>query len=168
MKKFRFRLEKVLWVKEIKEKVKMKEVATINRKIQYLNKELQEYNIRAADVTDKISKQRQGITNSTDLKRSLAYAEILKKRSVTTEVNIKLAMHEIDKKREELMKINSEKNVIQKLKEQKLEEFNKEMIAREQLENDEISQRKSRIVFPPAQTKEEKIAGVRTIYKRYG
>lgn len=160
MKKFRFRLEKVLRVKEIKEKAKMKEVATINRKIQNLNKELQEYNIRAADVTDKITKQRQGNTNSTDLKRSLAYAEILKKQSITIEVNIKLAMHEIDKKREDLMKINSEKNVIQKLKERKLEQFNKEMIAHEQHENDEISQRKSRIVFPPARTKEEKIARI--------
>lgn len=160
MKKFRFRLEKVLRVKEIKEKVKMKEVATINRKIQNLNKELQEYNIRAADVTDKILKQRQGNTNSTDFKWSLAYAEILKKQSITIEINIKLAMHEIDKKREELMKINSEKNVIQKLKERKLEQFNKEMIAHEQLENDEISQRKSRIVFPPVQTKEEKIARI--------
>ena len=159
MKKFRFRLEIVLRVKEIKEKVKMKEVAVINKKIQSLTKELHENNIRSVDVTEMISKQRQGSTNSTDLKRSLAYAEILNKQSISIEVNLKLAMHEIDNKREELTKINSEKKVIQKLKELKLKQFNKEIIAREQLENDEISQRKSRIVFPPAQTIEEKIAG---------
>ena len=158
MKKFRFRLEKVLRVKEIKEKVKMKEVATINRKIQSLTKELQENNFRSFDITKKISKQRQGNTNSTDLKGSLAYAEILNKQSISIEVNLKLAMHEIDKKREELTKISSDKKVMQKLKEIKLEQVNKEITAREQLDNDEISQRKSRIVFPPAQTIEEKIA----------
>lgn len=160
MKKFRFRLEKVLRAKEIKEKVKMKEVAAIDRKIQSLTKELQENNIRSVDITEKISKQRQGSTNSTDLKRSLAYAEILKKQSVSIEVNLKLAMHEIDKNREELTKINGDKKAIQKLKELKLEKFNKEILAREQLENDEISQRRSRIVFPPAHTIEEKIARV--------
>lgn len=149
----------VLRVKAIKEKVKMKEVAVINKKIQSLTKELHENNIRSGDVTEMISKQRQGSTKGTDLKRSLAYAEILNKQSISIEVKLKLAMHEIDNKREELTKINSEKKVIQKLKELKLKQFNKEIIAREQLENDEISQRKSRIVFPPAQTIEEKIAG---------
>jgi len=160
MKKFQFRLEKVLQVKEIKVKVKMKEVAVIDKKIQFLNKELQECNIRSVDVTEKISKQRQGNTKSADLKWSLAYAEILEKQAETIEINIKFAMHEIDKKREELMKINSEKKVINKLKERKLEQFKKEIIAREQLENDEISQRKNRIVFPSAQRIEEKIARV--------
>ena len=149
----------VLRVKAIKEKVKMKEVAVINKKIQSLTKELHENNIRSGDVTEMISKQRQVSTKGTDLKRSLAYAEILNKQSISIEVKLKLATHEIDNKREELTKINSEKKVIQKLKELKLKQFNKEIIAREQLENDEISQRKSRIVFPPAQTIEEKIAG---------
>ena len=158
MKKFRFRLEKVLRVKEIKEKAKMKEVAVINRKILSLTKEHQDNNIRSVNMTEKISSQRQGITNSTDLKRSLAYMEVLKKESTVIEVSIAMAKHDIDKKRKELLKINNDKKVIQKLKEIKLEQFNKEILANEQLENDEISQRKSRIIFPPARTIEEKIA----------
>lgn len=158
MKKFRFRLEKVLRVKEIKEKAKMKEVAVINRKILSLTKEHQDNNIRSVNMTEKISSQRQGITNSTDLKRSLAYMEVLKKESTAIEVSIAMAKHDIDKKRKELLKINNDKKVIQKLKEIKLEQFNKKILANEQLENDEISQRKSRIIFPPARTIEEKIA----------
>lgn len=158
MKKFRFRLEKVLRVKEIKEKVKMKEVAAINGKILSLTKELQDNNIRSVDMTEKISSQRQGITNSTDLKRSLAYVEVLKKESTAIEISIELATHDIGKKRKELLKINTDKKVIQKLKEIKLEQFNKEILANEQLENDDISQRKSRMIFPPVRTIEEKIA----------
>ena len=160
MKKFRFRLEKVLRVKKIKEKVKMKEVADINRKILSLTDDLQDHNIRLVDMKEKILIQRQGSANSTDLKQSLAYVEILKNQSKSIEIRIELAKHEFDKKRKELSKINSEKKVVQKLKELKLEQFNKEMLAHEQLELDEISQRKSRIVFPPAHTIEVKIAGI--------
>ena len=160
MKKFRFRLEKVLRVKKIIEKVKMKEVADINRKILSLTHDLQDQNIRLVDMKEKISKQRQGSANSTDLKQSLAYVEILKNKSKSIEISIELAMHEINKKRKELSKINSEKKVVQKLKELKLEQFKKEMLAHEQLELDEISQRKSRIVFPPVHTIEEKIARI--------
>lgn len=158
MKKFQFRLEKVLRVKKIIEKVKMKEVAVINRKIRSLNNDLQDQNNHFADMKEKISGQRQGTTNSIDLMQSLAYVEAIKERSKSIKIKIEFAMHEIDKKRKELSKINSEKMALQKLKKLKLEQFNKTVLAHEQLELDEISQIKSRIVFPPAYIIEENIA----------
>lgn len=149
MKKFRFRLEKVLRVKEIREKVKMKEVATIDNKIQTLNGQLQTKNNLYDDMAERISNQRQGSANSVDLKRFLAYREILKKESNAIENRIELAMHEINQKREELSIIYREKKVIQKLREIKLEQFNKELLITEQQQVDELSQTRSRSVFPP-------------------
>lgn len=158
MKKFQFRLEKVLRVKELEEKIKMKEVAVINRRIQTLTKELEEKNILFERNINKISDQRQGTTNSVELKQSLAYREILLKESSTILNNREFSFHDLDKKRLELSKIYRDKKVIQKLKELKLEEFNKELLAREQDELNDLSQRKSRIVFPPNNKIEERIA----------
>ena len=158
MKKFRFRLGKVLRVKELKEKEKMKEVAKVNGKIQSLGKGLKEANNLLVGLMEKISIQRQGNANGIDLKQSLTYHERINKELNEFENRIELANHELNEKRKELSKINRDKRVIETLKEIKLEQFNKEILAREQLENDEIAQRKSRIVFPLTQTIKEKIA----------
>ena len=158
MKKFRFRLGKVLRVKELKEKEKMKEVAALNGRIQSLGNGLQEANNLLVDLMEKISIQRQGNAVGIDLRQSLTYQERINKELNALDGRIELAKHELTNKRKELSKINRDKRVIETLKEIKLEQFNKEIAAREQLENDEIAQRKSRIVFPLTQTTKEKIA----------
>ena len=62
----------------------------------------------------KISIQRQGSANSTDLKQSLAYVEILKNQSKYIEISIEYAKQTIEKKRKELTKTQNKKNVIKK------------------------------------------------------
>lgn len=148
MNKFKFRLEKVLSTRRLREEDKQRELATAQREVQA---ELERQNLISESIDEIIEHmidQRSESFTALDMQTSWAHRQLLEssirdQKSVIAEAN-KVA----EIKRTELIVLNKDRRILEKLKEKKLERFNKRKIKKDQKILDELSQYRAGTVFP--------------------
>ncbi|MBP7792959.1 MAG: flagellar export protein FliJ [Candidatus Goldbacteria bacterium] len=137
MKKFQFKFETVLKVKEKKEEKLKKELFKLNT----LQIEQHQILEKIKEEKTKTSKEKSGET-VTDI-QSLIYFEqylnLLRKRIDDVNKKIQELQEQIDDKREEVITASKEKKTFERLKSHHLDDYNKIIIANEQKVLDEIA-----------------------------
>ena len=158
MKKFKFRLDKVLRAKEIKEKIKLKEMTKVEYELIKHREKLDEIDLLLNKTLNSITTQRSGTTQSLVLRRTLAYEERLE-----LEINKQMQFISNSEKsmkilRGELLKLNVERKTLEKLKKNQKADYLSAYKKIEQLKMDDIANQHRGIVFPYNLLNEENIA----------
>ncbi len=141
MKKFRFRLEKILQLKAHEEKEKQKILALATQQVVGQEKELSDIH-RNRDKN--INNQRQYLTGSINLHHMTMFSRYylqLKKNELTGRQLLKVYQKDEDNKREALVEATRAKKVYEKLKERLREAHDKEIKLLQQKEQDELAGR---------------------------
>ncbi len=139
-KRFRFPLETLLRVRELREReakrkvgLKQAEIARIDQLVHQTYEEI--------DAHQKILRQRQqGTLAPAELVRERAWIAHLRGTIVQWQVQREQLVNESQVLREELRVARVQKRVIEKLRERRWEEYRKDRARREQAEADELAQ----------------------------
>lgn len=158
MKKFKFRLEKVLRAKEIKEKLKLKELTKVEFELIKQRGKLNEIDLLLDKTQLSITTQRTGISRSLALRQSLAYEERLELERKSQTGVISNSEGSLKILRDELLKLNIERKTLEKLKKNQKEDYLTAYKKIEQLRMDDIANKLKGIVFPHKLVNEENIA----------
>ncbi len=141
MKKFQFRLQKVLDAKESEEKLAQKELGLA---LQVLKTEEDKLNELHVEVEHQIARQR-SMQNKTlkaaDFILSDRWSRHLKKQVRRQKEAVQIQQEVVEKKRKQLLEISREKKVLEKLREKKLEEHTTELKSYLQNQLDDIGAR---------------------------
>lgn len=130
MKKFNFRLQKVLEVRKLKEDQRARELAALKQeliKAQSLLELLRQENIR---ITAYLQSHHLVVGSKLDmgqLHNCCNYMDGLKSKMASQVKEIKDCVAKVERKRIELIEASKEKKVMEKLKDQKYEEFLKDV-----------------------------------------
>ncbi|BAF60265.1 MAG: flagellar export protein FliJ [Pelotomaculum sp.] len=136
MARFHFRLEPVLQHRAAREEAAEQALAQARR----------EYNRRLALLED--TRQRLEAASFAAARENMDvfeemhlhfYRMSLKGRMAVQEKSVKTAGHTVEKRRSEVIKARQERQVMEKLKERQLQNFNHEMAVKEQKEMDELA-----------------------------
>jgi flagellar protein FliJ len=142
MKKFRFRLQKLLDIREAKEteiKHELMKILSIQNKERVLQDEL---NVKINQYETRYSERiRKGALSVSELISIMRYADVSRKAIIESQKRIEKLEPEVRKIREKLVIASREKKVVEKLKERKLEEFNYEFNRDQAKENDDMNQK---------------------------
>jgi flagellar FliJ protein len=141
MKKFKFRLQRVLETKESEERQKKRE---LGEKQNLLAQEEAVLTQLLAQIDDHEQKQRHSIevsSNAGDLLRQHRWQLELNKQKKQQLHNINKCEKEVEKARLALVEATREKRVLEKLKEKQLEEYKKYLTAEEQKVLDDVGAR---------------------------
>ncbi|MBN1521843.1 MAG: flagellar export protein FliJ [Candidatus Aureabacteria bacterium] len=139
MKRFKFKLEPVLWHRKHMEDIKKKELAEVFREL----KDAQDF-LSSLDRDFKktqISIQREESIKIIDIEKVLlfeAYMIYLKRLMEQTQIRIGEIEKKLDKKRKEYIKATKAKRVIERLKEKQYFVYMKDMEIKEQKFIDEM------------------------------
>lgn len=139
MKKFRFRLERLLQLKAHAEKEKQKLLGQAVQKVLEKESELRELDDTRRDIQ---SSQRQHLNGSVSLSNLSVYSRyyvLLKKKEMGGRELLKAYQTDQEKKRLALVEATREKKIFEKLKERKFDAYLKEMELSTQKEQDEIA-----------------------------
>ena len=142
----------------IQERIKLKEVAKMEKELQKLREALDAIRGRYRDTIQSIITQRLGSSSSTELKRTLAYKEKLTSNETAQLFHIDSADQKMEEIKKELLTANMERKMIENLKEKKKHEYKKQYLKAEQIIIDDISVRNRGSVFPFQTVIEENIA----------
>lgn len=138
MAKFSFKLQSLLNIKIQMEESLKNELGKATRKLeQEKNKLLLLEQENEECISTLKSKSTSGITVS-KIQEYNSYLSLLKDKIKIQKENINYAQSIVDKYREQLIKMMQEKEILQKLKEKKHEEYLQEQAKAEQRINDEI------------------------------
>jgi flagellar protein FliJ len=139
MKKFKFKLETVLNVKEMTEEQLKHELMKLNGLKQQEEQLLLEVNEKRAYIArEKSDKNKKG-TDIQNLIYFEQYLGFLLKKIDDTKLSIKVLEIKVDKKRAEVVEASREKKVFEKLKEKAFDEFVKVVNINEQKALDEAA-----------------------------
>ncbi|HAN10210.1 MAG TPA: flagellar export protein FliJ [Clostridiales bacterium] len=139
MAKFDFKLQNLLNIKEKLENQKKNELAQVTEKLNKFRKQKENVEAVQREIYNDM-KQELGRKISADMiKKSNDYIAYLKKVLVQVQKNINICEKEVDKKREELMKVLTERKMYEKLREKELEKFIKSENQKEQKSLDEVA-----------------------------
>ncbi len=137
MKRYKYRLEPMLKLKEHREKEKQREHAEAARKVQ----EQKEMLVRIDEERGETLKhQRRSLVGSMSLAELLVcsrYLMKLKKDTLTGRELLRGLEKEADKRREKLVEASKERKIYEKLKEKQIAKFTKEV---ERLENKAVDE----------------------------
>lgn len=139
MKKFRFRLQRLLEIKEHVEKEKQKVLALATRKVYSQEEYLRRLNLERRENQEE---QRQFLTGSLNSSQLLGYSRYflkLKSKELAGIEVLKVYRTEQEKKRLELLEAAREKKTFEKLKERKRDAHFKEAERLLQKEQDELA-----------------------------
>lgn len=139
MKKFKYRLETLLKVKEHIEKEKQKEHAVAVNKVNQQEKQLQ--NIDNAKTTT-FEKQRSRMKSSIVVAEMLVcsrYLNKLKRENMAGKELLKALKKKSEEKREKLIEASRDKKIYEKLKEKQRDKYNEMIKMLETKDNDEIA-----------------------------
>ncbi|TET32137.1 MAG: flagellar export protein FliJ [Planctomycetota bacterium] len=138
MKRFRFRLETLLRVREQKEKLKQREFAEEVGKVTEVQDQIDDIEKAIADTLETLgSKAKIGY----DPQAVLAYYRYIfnmQRYSAARSRHLETLMVEYDKKREELVQASRDKRVLENLKKRHHETWRHEVMREDQIEMDEI------------------------------
>lgn len=139
MKKFQYRLQSILKIKEHIEKERQKDFAAAARQVQNQEQNLEQINGEQSSTCDR---QRRSIRKTISLAEMLVYTRYLVKlrrdRITGTEM-LKALDKTAEEKRASLVVAARERKIYQKLKEKRKEDFDKEAEAVDRKESDEIA-----------------------------
>ncbi|MCX8092816.1 MAG: flagellar export protein FliJ [Candidatus Goldbacteria bacterium] len=137
MKKFQFKFETVLKVKEKKEEQLKRELLKLH-KLQYEQHQILE-KIKEEKLMISNDKSSETVTDIQSLIYYEQYLNLLRKQIDDTNKKIQELQNQIDNKREEVIQASKEKKTFERLKTHYLNEYNKIIIANEQKVLDEIA-----------------------------
>ncbi|HON17029.1 MAG TPA: flagellar export protein FliJ [Spirochaetota bacterium] len=142
MKRFQFKLQKLLDLREAKEKeIKnelMKVLSEQNRERNFQH----ELNEKIAEYEGKLSEmQKKGVFNPAEAMAILRFADVSRNAIVASEKRVQALEPEVQRIRERLVVASREKKVVEKLKERKLDEYNYELNREISKENDDMNQK---------------------------
>ncbi|HOK00918.1 MAG TPA: flagellar export protein FliJ [Spirochaetota bacterium] len=142
MKRFQFKLQKLLDLREAKEKeIKnelMKVLSEQNRERNFQH----ELNEKIAEYEGKLSEmQKRGVFNPAEAMAILRFADVSRNAIVASEKRVQALEPEVQRIRERLVVASREKKVVEKLKERKLDEYNYELNREISKENDDMNQK---------------------------
>jgi len=142
MKKFQFRLQKLLDIREAREnEIKnelMKVLALQNRERVFqdeLRNKIHHYETGLRDL------QKKGSFKAEDALSVLRFADVSRKAIDEAERRIEKLEPEVQKIRERLIVASRDKKIVEKLKERKFEEYNYELNKEIAKENDDMNQK---------------------------
>lgn len=139
MKKFQYRLQSILKIKEHIEKERQKDFAAAARQVQNQEQNLEQINGEQSSTCDR---QRRSTRKTISLAEMLVYTRYLVKlrrdRITGTEM-LKALDKTAEEKRASLVVAARERKIYQKLKEKRKEDFDKEAEAVDRKESDEIA-----------------------------
>ncbi len=138
MKKFKYRLETFLKVKENIEKQKQRELAAASQKVMNQKNVLREINDQNSTTLDKKRKISSGKISVSEMLIYSRYILKLKKDNVTGVELLRALNKTQDEKRLDLLEASKAKKIYEKLKENDQDTFNKEIKELLQKESDEI------------------------------
>jgi len=139
MKKFRFRLEKMLQLKGHVEKEKQKILGQATQKVMDQEKALEEINWRRRNLHDAQRQILLGRINSQALSAYSRYYLRLRKDELSGNELLKVYRSDQAKKRDELVEATKQKKIYEKLKEHKKEAYYKEYSRLTQKAQDELA-----------------------------
>ncbi|MDY6843855.1 MAG: flagellar export protein FliJ [Thermodesulfobacteriota bacterium] len=134
---FKFQLEAVLNYRKLREEECEKQLGELNRLLHKEKQTLTSYVSSEKGYREELcKKQSYGIT-AFETQWYLSFFDMLTTKIKGQERIIKSTEKRIEEKRQELVKASQEKKIIEKLKEKKLNQFNKELNRKEQMLFDE-------------------------------
>ncbi len=142
MKKFRFTLQKLLDIREVKEKEiknELMKVLALQNKERILQDELRSKISRYENQYSDIIKK--GQFQPDHMMSILRYTDVARKAILEAEIRIESYQPEVDRIREKLVAASRDKKIVEKLKERKLEEFEYEFNKEIAKENDDMNQK---------------------------
>jgi len=142
MKKFQFRLQRLLDMREAKEKEiknELMKVLALQNKERVLQDELRE-KIKHYETGygDRLKK---GVFNADEAMSLLRYADVARRAIDEAGKRIEKLEPEVQRIREKLVEASRDKKVVEKLKERRFEEFNYELNKEIAKENDDMNQK---------------------------
>jgi len=139
MKRFAFRLQRVLDVKNTIEEVKRRDFLAADNEYRKKIDELKENYLELSRYQDQLkTKSREEISTQV-LNLYYSYFNVLAGRIEYQKKLIELARQEMEKKREHLIAAVKERKILEKLKEKQFGQYQKEFGAEEQKMLDEVS-----------------------------
>lgn len=143
MKKFIFRLQKVMEYKEDIEKQKMGELAEAENRLMVEIEKLETLKKREQAYLDEIDVMRQQtVIHPVEIQALYRYIEKLKSMQNAQRVQINKAKKVVEAKRQALVLATQEKKVLEKLKEKQVQAYEAEVARQEQIFFDEIASTK--------------------------
>lgn len=139
MKKFRFRLERILQIKAHLEKEKQKVHGMAARKVADQETYLHDLNKSREKTQEEQLSFLSGKVNPNHLVNYSRYYLKLKKQELTGREILKAYIIDREKRRLELVEATKQKKIYEKLREHRVESFNKEFDLHTQKEQDELA-----------------------------
>jgi len=140
MKKFSFKLQKVIDVKESMEKKKMIELAEAEHQLSLERKKLEGLVTKIYDYKKEYDKKKKdGPITASEAGLFIRYIEKLTEDMRMQKQNIKIKEEQAKVKREELISVVKDKKILEKLKERKFTDYQRDALRKEQNFLDEIS-----------------------------
>ena len=142
MKKFKFRLQKLLDMREAKEteiKHELMKVLNVQNQERIFQDELKSrINQYETKYGEKIKK---GTLSAEEMMSFMRYNDVSRKAIIESQKRVEKIEPEVRRIREKLVIASREKKIVEKLKERKLQEFNYEFNREQFKENDDMNQK---------------------------
>lgn len=139
MAKFKFKLQTLLNLKHQLEESKKNEMGQLARRLEEekrLYKKIEEDRENYIKMFSDESQKGMTVSKIRDLNR---FISVLKERLNKQQENVNLASENVEKCREELIQIVKEREMLEKLKEKKFQQYIREELRKEQLMSDEVA-----------------------------
>lgn len=139
MKKFHYRMESLLKIKQHRERERQKEHAAAVKKVYDQKDRLRQIDHNRADTLDGQRGRQTGNLSLAYFQLCSRYLVKLKRDTLMGRETLRALEEEAEKRRRNLVKASQERQVYEKLKEKQKARFYKEVDRRENIENDEIA-----------------------------
>ncbi len=139
MGKFVFRLQALLNVKHQMENALKNELGKAMQELEHQKDILKQIENEKEICIDKINNSSSEGVSVGMLREYSSYISYLIEKAEFQKENINIAKDNVDKYREQLIKVMQEKEMLEKLKSMKFEEYRKEQMQQEQKLNDELA-----------------------------
>ena len=139
MNRFRFRLQGVMRYRGAQEETKKREFGAV---LGHLRHEEATYTGIIDDIKshdDFSEKTGKGIISVRNLINNFHYSRFLERKKTDQTKTVEKAQEAVDEKRSELVEATKKKKILERLRERKLEEYNRAVIKEEQALIDEIA-----------------------------
>lgn len=139
MKKFRYRLEALLRIKQHRERERQKEHAEAVQLIYDQRSRLNMIDSTRSDTLDRQRTRQQGSLSLAFLQQCSRYLVKLKRDTILGRETLRAYESEAEKRRRRLVKASQERQIFEKLRDKQKDRYYKEIDQRENRDNDEIA-----------------------------
>jgi flagellar FliJ protein len=139
MKKFKFRLERILQIKKHLEGEKQKSHGLAGQRVVDQERYLSDLDLNRRTVKEEQRDHLMGKLEPNFLVNYSRFYLKLRKQELTGREILKVYITEREKRRQELVKATKQKKIYEKLKERRIEQYNRELELHIQKEQDEMA-----------------------------